>query len=78
MQKAGRLQAVCARHGVRLVDAALQFCLQHQAVVSVIPGAQGVAEVDSNLTAARARIPAPVWAEMKAEGLIHPDAPVGD
>lgn len=76
LQKAGKLQAVCARHGVRLVDAAFQFALRHPAVVSVIPGGQGVAEMDSNLAAARAIIPPALWADLKAEGLLHPDAPV--
>jgi hypothetical protein len=32
--------------------------------------------MDSNLQAAAARIPPDLWAAMKAEGLIHPDAPV--
>jgi D-threo-aldose 1-dehydrogenase len=76
LQKAGKLQAVCARHGVRLVDAAFQFALRHPAVVSVIPGGQGVAEMVSNLAAAQAMIPPALWADLKAEGLLHPDAPV--
>ena len=76
MERAGRLQEVCARHGVRLVDAAFQFCLRHPAVVSVIPGAQGVTEVGSNLAAANATIPAALWSDLKADGLIQPDAPV--
>ncbi|NJM83982.1 MAG: aldo/keto reductase, partial [Tabrizicola sp.] len=48
MARVARLQAVCERHGVRLIDAALQFPLRHRAVVSVIPGGQGVAEMESN------------------------------
>jgi D-threo-aldose 1-dehydrogenase len=76
LQKAGKLQAVCARHGVRLVDAAFQFALRHPAVVSVIPGGQGVAEMASNLAAAQAMIPPALWADLKADGLLHPDAPV--
>jgi D-threo-aldose 1-dehydrogenase len=76
LDRAARIQAICARHGVRLVDAAFQFALRHPAVVSVIPGGQGVAEVDSNLAAASATIPDALWAELKASGLMHPDAPV--
>jgi len=76
LQKAGKLQAMCARHGVRLVDAAFQFALRHPAVVSVIPGGQGVAEMASNLAAAQAMIPPALWADLKADGLLHPDAPV--
>jgi D-threo-aldose 1-dehydrogenase len=76
LERAARLQAVCQAHGVRLVDAALQFALRHPAVVSVIPGGQGVGEMESNLAAARADIPNALWADMKAQGLIHADAPV--
>ena len=74
--RVARIEAVCARHGVRLVDAAFQFPLRHPAVVSVIPGGQGVAEVEANARAAAAAIPADFWAEMKAEGLLRADAPV--
>lgn len=76
LARAAALQAVCAAHGTRLVDAAFQFPLRHPAVVSVIPGGQGVAEMDSNLIAASAQIPAALWADLKAQGLLHPDAPI--
>ena len=75
MTRAGALQAICAAHGIRLVDAAFQFPLLHPAVVSVIPGGQGLAEMDSNLAAARADIPAAFWANLKSEGLLRSDAP---
>jgi D-threo-aldose 1-dehydrogenase len=75
MSKAARLQEVCASHGVRLVDAAFQFPLRHPAVVSVIPGGQGLAEMQSNLAAATAQIPDRLWQELKSEGLIRADAP---
>ena len=58
------------------LDAAFQFPLRHKAVVSVIPGGQGVGEMRSNLAASQAVIPAAFWAEMKAAGLMRPDAPV--
>ena len=60
-----------------MVDAAFQFPLRHPAVVSVIPGGQGVAEMEANAVAARAEIPAALWAELQAEGLMRMDAPVG-
>lgn len=71
------IQAVCARHGTRLIDAAFQFPLHHPAVLSVIPGGQGVAEMESNIAAARAEIPPALWAELKSAGLMRADAPVG-
>ena len=72
------IEAVCAAHGVGLPDAALQFVLAHPAVISVIPGAAGPDEVRKNLVSLSAPIPAAFWADLKAQGLIHPDAPVPD
>lgn len=77
MQKVRRIEAACAAHGVRLVDAAFQFPLLHPAVVSIIPGGQGVAEVEANARAATARVPPALWADLKAQGLMRPDAPTG-
>jgi D-threo-aldose 1-dehydrogenase len=77
LEKVRRIEVACEAHGVRLVDAAFQFPLRHPAVVSVIPGGQGVAEMRSNLSAANATIPAALWAELKAEGLMRADAPTG-
>jgi D-threo-aldose 1-dehydrogenase len=76
LDRVARIEAVCRAHGVRMVDAAFQFPLRHPAVVSVIPGGQSVAEVHGNLAAARATIPPGLWADLKAEGLLRPDAPV--
>ncbi len=76
--KVAAIQAVCEAHGVRLIDAAFQFPLLHPTTVSVIPGGQGVAEMESNLQAARAAIPGEVWSELKAKGLMREDAPVGE
>ncbi len=75
LQQVGRIEAVCKAHGVRMLDAAFQFPLYHPAVVSVIPGGQGVAEMESNLAASKAAIPAAVWLDLKAEGLVRQDAP---
>lgn len=75
MDRAARLMALCDAHGVRLVDAAFAFCAAHPAVLSVIPGAQTVAEAASNLIAARTDIPPALWSAIKAEGLIPAHAP---
>lgn len=76
MERVARLQAVCQSHGVRLVDAAFQFPLRHPAVVSVIPGGQTAGEMRANVQAAKAAIPVALWADLKAQGLIHASAPV--
>lgn len=76
LDRVARIEQTCVRHGVRMVDAAFQFPLRHPSVVSVIPGGQGVAEMEANLAAARATIPAALWADLKTQGLMRPDAPV--
>ncbi|MEQ8479321.1 MAG: aldo/keto reductase [Hoeflea sp.] len=76
LDRVARIEAVCNRHRVRMVDAAFQFPLRHPAIVSVIPGGQGVAEVEANLKAATAEIPTALWTDLKSEGLMREDAPV--
>lgn len=70
------IEAVCKAHNVALPTAALQFVLAHPAVVSVIPGAAKPGEVEANVKALAVQIPAAFWADLKAQKLIHPDAPV--
>jgi len=75
LNRVARIEAVCQRHGVRLIEAALRFPLKHPQVVSVIPGGQSVEQVKSNRQILDARIPAGLWAELKAEELMRQDAP---
>ena len=75
MARVARLEAICAAHDCRLVEAALQFPLLHPAVLSVIPGAQSLAEVEANAAAAAAPLPEALWQALKDEGLLHPEAP---
>ena len=75
LARVGEIERICTAHGVRLVDAAFQFPLRHPSVVSVIPGGQGPAEMDSNIEAERAAIPEALWSDLKAAGLIREDAP---
>lgn len=76
LDRVARIETTCREHGVRMVDAAFQFPLRHPAVVSVIPGGQGLREMKSNLHAATATIPPALWMDLKARGLLHDDAPV--
>jgi D-threo-aldose 1-dehydrogenase len=75
LDKAQRINTVCARHQVPLKAAALQFILAHPAIASVIPGARSVAEVEDNVRMAEFPIPAALWAELKQAGLIAAAAP---
>jgi D-threo-aldose 1-dehydrogenase len=76
LDKVRRINAACEKHGVRMIEAALNFPLLHKSVVSVIPGGQSVAEVQSNKAILGKPIPAALWADLKAEGLMREDAPV--
>jgi D-threo-aldose 1-dehydrogenase len=75
LDRVARIEAVCKRHGVKLIEAALQFPLAHPSVVSLIPGGQRVAEVESNRAIFDVDIPTALWADLKAEGLVRQDAP---
>jgi D-threo-aldose 1-dehydrogenase len=70
-----RIEAVCARHHVRLASAALQFPLGHPAVATVIPGTRSAREVRQNIEIFAEEIPADFWAELRHEGLLREDAP---
>ena len=75
-EKVSRIQALCDAHGVALNAAALQFPLAHPAVATVIPGANSPQQVEHNLAAFRSEIPQAFWAALRAEGLVHEDAPL--
>ena len=76
LERVSRIERVCARHGVPLPAAALQFPLGHPIVASIIPGAISRAQVEKNVAAFRHPIPPDLWAELKREKLIRADAPV--
>ncbi|HZQ63281.1 MAG TPA: aldo/keto reductase [Casimicrobiaceae bacterium] len=76
MQRTRRIEAVCARHGVALAAAALQFAMAHRAVASVVTGMRNASEVHTNLAHCAAPIPAAFWEELKREGLVAANAPV--
>lgn len=75
LDRVSRIEAVCKRHGVRLIEAALQFPLAHPSVVTLIPGGQRVAEVESNRAILDVHIPRELWEDLKSEGLVRQDAP---
>ncbi|MFL5251793.1 MAG: aldo/keto reductase [Rhodopila sp.] len=75
-ERVRRIEAVCQAHNVPLPAAALQFPLAHPVVASVIPGPRNVAEFQENLKLFTMKIPAGLWSDLRAQGLLHPDAPV--
>ena len=76
LARVAAIEAICARHGVPLRRAALQFPLSHPAVSSLVMGAVTPAEVADQIAAHSAPIPAALWSELKAEGLLGADVPV--
>jgi D-threo-aldose 1-dehydrogenase len=76
MERVGRIEAVCRRHGVALAAAALQFPLGHRSVSSMIPGAVTPAEVRRNAELMSVAIPAELWAELRSERLLDERAPI--
>lgn len=75
LERVGRIESICRSHDTAMVEAAFQFPLRHPAVVSVIPGGQGVWEMQANARAASASIPPALWSDLKAQDLIRADAP---
>lgn len=75
-QRVQSMAAICDRHGVDLATAALQFPLAHPLVAAAIPGAVRPEYVTGNVRRLRTPIPAELWAELKAAGLLRADAPV--
>ncbi len=70
-----RIEAICEAHDVPLAAAALQFPLAHPQVVSVIPGMAGRSQVIETMRLMNTEIPAAFWAALRAEDLLHSDAP---
>lgn len=75
VERTRRIREVCGRHGVPLGAVALQFPFGHPAVASIIPGPNAPEQVRANVDWMRVEIPADLWAELKAEGLLRADAP---
>lgn len=71
-----KIEAVCRAHAVPLPTAALHFAAAHPVVSSLVIGAVKPEEVTRNAAALEAKVPAALWADLKAAGLLRADAPV--
>jgi D-threo-aldose 1-dehydrogenase len=76
LQRVRRIEAVCRAHGVPLARVALQFPLAHPSVSSVVLGAVTPREITQNAAAVTEAVPAAIWSDLRAEGLLDPAAPV--
>jgi D-threo-aldose 1-dehydrogenase len=70
VRRAARIAAVCAGHGVDLPSAALAFPLLHPAVAAIAVGMRSPWEVDEDLRRFRAGVPARLWRDLLAEGIV--------
>ena len=68
--RARRIASICADHGVALPAAALAFPLLHPAVAAVAVGMRSPREVDEDLDQFTAGIPAQLWPDLVAAGLL--------
>jgi D-threo-aldose 1-dehydrogenase len=66
MARASNIKAMCARHGVDVKAAALQFPLRHPAVASVLTGCRSASEVEENVRLSAAPVPDELWRELDA------------
>jgi D-threo-aldose 1-dehydrogenase len=64
LARARRLRDACARYGVPLAAAALQFTLRHPAVNAAVVGARTPAEIRSDVSYLSQAIPDALWAEV--------------
>ena len=72
--RAQQLAAVCARHGVPLRAAALQFPAYHPAVTTVLTGARSPAEVEENARLFGLELPDELWTDLRQHRLLDPAA----
>jgi D-threo-aldose 1-dehydrogenase len=71
-----RLADVCARWEVPLSAAAVQFPLGHPAIACVLVGCRSAAEMEEDVALFELDLPAGLWEELRAEGLLPAEVPV--
>ncbi|MGV3683738.1 MAG: aldo/keto reductase [Acidovorax sp.] len=76
LAKVAAIKAIADRHGVSIKAAGLQFALAHPAVAAVIPGASQPGRIAEDRAALQLAVPADFWRELRAAGLVHPEAPL--
>jgi D-threo-aldose 1-dehydrogenase len=76
LDKVARIKALADRHGIGMKAAGLQFALAHPAVAAVIPGASQPGRIAEDRAALNQNVPLDFWRELRAEGLVHPAAPL--
>lgn len=70
LDRAQRIRAVCARHGVPIGAAALHFTLGHPAVTAAVVGARSPGEIQADVGYLATHVPGALFDELAGEGLI--------
>ena len=76
IEKVRKIERICAAHKVALPAVAMQFCLGHPSVSSLVLGAVKPDEVRHNVAAMATKVPSGLWSDLKAERLLDQAAPV--
>lgn len=76
LTKVKHMEVICEQYDVPLAAVAIQFPLMHPVITSVVFGTRSIDRLQQNLRYYRYPIPAQLWQDFKAAGLIHHDAPV--
>lgn len=76
LDRVRRIEAICNSHNVPLPTAALRFPVVHPVVASVVFGPRTAAELDTNVDQFTTEIPAAMWRDLQAAGLLRADAPL--
>lgn len=71
MERVRKLQEVCARRGVKLPSAAVQFPGMHPAVATVLLGVVDAPSLQRNLDGMAESIPPELWHDLAARGLLR-------
>jgi D-threo-aldose 1-dehydrogenase len=71
IDRARRIGAACARHGLPIGAAALQFTLRHPAVTAAIVGARSPDEIATDAQYLACDVPDALFDELAADGLIR-------
>lgn len=75
LKRVASIQGICAAHNVTLADAAIRFALGHPAVASLVLGAVSAQEIQRNRASFERDVPIALWSDLRAAGLLRPDAP---
>ncbi len=75
LAKVRAIESICRAHGVPLRQAALAFAAAHPAMATLVLGAVRPEEILANIASVTAPVPAVLWGDLKAAGLIAAHAP---